>query len=211
VRTSPALFLLSVASGAVDAISFLKFGVFTSAMSGNTVVLGIAIGRGELRLGVTAAIAFAGYFVAAGLSRPICDLEGRNRRPLLILLSLEVLLLAGFVGLGLTRGVGLSGAPVIALAGMAMGVQATAARLLKTSGINTVVFTSTLTLIAGAVSEAIARHRPLTWETWRQTVSFGCYAGGAALAAFLSGFGMGVVLLPLAAVGGALAAEARLD
>jgi uncharacterized membrane protein YoaK (UPF0700 family) len=209
VRTSAVLFVLSVASGAIDAISFLKFGVFTSAMSGNTVLLGIAIGRGELRLGEAAAIAFAAYFTAAAVSRPICDLLAGTRTPLMILLSLEVLLLAGFVGFGLAQSAGLPQAPVIAFAAMAMGVQATAARLLKTAGVNTVVFTSTLTSIAGAVSEAVARHRPLMWETWRQIVSFACYGGGALAAAFLSRYGMGVAILPLVAAGGALVAEAR--
>jgi uncharacterized membrane protein YoaK (UPF0700 family) len=207
VRTSAALFLLSLTSGAIDAISFVKFGVFTSAMSGNTVLLGIAIGRGELRLGVAAAIAFAAYFTAAAVSRPVCDVQAGARTPLMILLSLEVLLLAGFVGFGLAQSAGLPGAPVIAFAAMAMGVQATAARLLKIAGVNTVVFTSTLTSIAGAVSEAVASHRPLTRETLRQVVSFGCYGGGALLAAFLSRYGMAVAILPLVAAAGALAAE----
>lgn len=202
------LFLLSVASGAIDAISFLKFAVFTSAMSGNTVLLGTALGRGEAGPAMAAAIAFVGYFAAAAMSRPISDLQGRDRRPLVILLWLEVLLLAGFVGFGLAQSAGLPEEPVIAFAAMAMGVQATAARLLKTAGVNTVVFTSTLTSIAGAVSEVVAARRPLTWETWQQIGSFACYAGGAVMAAFLSRYGMGVAGLPLAAAGGALAAEA---
>jgi uncharacterized membrane protein YoaK (UPF0700 family) len=182
------LVLLSVAAGGIDALSFFALGAFTSAMSGNTILLGLALAQGKIRAASSSLFAFAGYVlgVAAatplGVSAPHAEPPRVLRRALLV----EAALLVTFAALW-AAGVEL---PVpetlqrglLVLAGTAMGLQSATARKLNAPGVNTVVFTSTLTAIMGALSDAAwyweaRRIRP---ETWRQIAAFLFYLGGAA-------------------------------
>jgi hypothetical protein len=63
-----------------------------------------------------------------------------------------------------------------------MGLQSVTARRLDVPGVNTVVFTSTLTAIIGALADAAQYRasRPIRPETWRQIAAFLLYLGGAA-------------------------------
>lgn len=95
-RENALLFLLSSAAGSIDALSFIGYGVFTSAMSGNTVLLGIAVARLHLGPAVYSAVALAGYVLGAFVGTVFGD-AGRQLRWLLLA---EVVLLAGFAALG---------------------------------------------------------------------------------------------------------------
>jgi uncharacterized membrane protein YoaK (UPF0700 family) len=182
------LVLLSVAAGGIDALSFFALGAFTSAMSGNTILLGLALAQGKIRAASSSLFAFAGYVlgVAAatpfGVSAPHAEPARVLRRALLV----EAALLVAFAALW-AAGVEL---PVpetlqrglLVLAGTAMGLQSATARKLNAPGVNTVVFTSTLTAIMGALSDAAwyREARRIRPETWRQIAAFLFYLGGAA-------------------------------
>ena len=199
-RRSTVLLLLCVTSGAIDAISFLRFNVFTSAMSGNTVLLGIAIGQRALQPAINSGTAFVGYFCGVALATRVRSLKNPGGNHLLSLLGLEVLFVAGFAALSVAHVS--SAVTIIVLAGIGMGIQAVTARALNASGIITVVFTATLTSIAEALS-GLLFHRPLQrlpGDAWRQIASFICYLGGASLGALFSLFGPAAAVLPLASV-----------
>ena len=69
------LVLLSVAAGCVDAASFLGLGqVLPAAMTGNTVLLGLALGQAELQAALRSVVALLGFFsgvlLGASIVRP---------------------------------------------------------------------------------------------------------------------------------------------
>ena len=188
----------------MDAISFLVFGVFTSAMSGNTVVLGIAIGQQAWRVGVNAGVALIAYLIAAAVSSSV------RYRPR-VLIGAQVMLFAALCGVWLSHEATLQYAPVrfavIVLAALAMGVQAAVAQSLRLSGIITVVFTGTLTAITTAVAERmLGRTSVLSVDTKRQIASWVFYFVSAILAGFVQMRTGMAVLLPLASSGAALSA-----
>lgn len=184
MRRDAAVGLLSLAAGGTDALSLLALGVFTSAMSGNAILLGIALGQGSLSGASRSALAFGGY--AAGVA--VASAMGSRTR--LVLLA-EAVLLGTFAGLWPVQvhvirfPIALSPGflPVLtAVAGAAMGMQAQAARRMNAHGINTVVFTSTFTDIVGTLTaSALGRTaRRLTPRTIRQIGAFVLYIAGAA-------------------------------
>src|SRR5438132_6591472 len=60
------LLMLTWAAGAVDAVSYLGLGrVFTAMMTGNTVLLALAISQGEMMAVVRSALALAGFSAGA--------------------------------------------------------------------------------------------------------------------------------------------------
>jgi uncharacterized membrane protein YoaK (UPF0700 family) len=93
-RQSIGIGLLSFTAGSMDAIAFLALGdVFTSAMTGNTVLLGLAIGQGQVSAAMHSLTAFLGYAFGVALAvlplrRPACGIEQT--------VVLEALVLAGF-------------------------------------------------------------------------------------------------------------------
>ncbi|SFK24036.1 YoaK family protein [Methylocapsa palsarum] len=206
------LALLGLAAGSMDALAFFHLAaVFPSAMTGNTALLGLALGRGDLVAASSPLTAFAGFFVGAALAARI-DLAARGRpasRVVVLLLAIETGLLAAFVAgwrLGGPPSHGAGAYGLIGIASLAMGVQSAAARLVGRSGISTVVFTSTLTSIAAAVAEALDRRpRALSCAALRQAGIVLSYGAGAVLAGLLAAHKPSVVFLPLLAVLGALA------
>src|SRR4051812_41106296 len=89
-----ALGLLSFAAGSMDAIAFLALGdVFTSAMSGNTILFGLALGQGRLSAASHSLAAFAGYVIGvAGAALPLRTATRGIERTI----ALEALFLAAF-------------------------------------------------------------------------------------------------------------------
>ena len=174
------LFLLSSVAGSVDALSFINYSVFTSAMSGNTVLLGIAIGRLRCESAAYSGVALAAYVLGA-LACTIFS-GGQSLRRLRPPLLTEALLLAGFALFAFAHPAqsipNAVDAATIAFGGTAMGVQAVVARSIGAPGIPTVVFTSTLTAIAQAIGWRMVNDtRPLRAETLRQIGAFVCYRG----------------------------------
>lgn len=188
--------LLSIGAGCTDVLAFLKLGdLFTSAMTGNTALLAIALGRGHLLAAsrsLCALIGFAlGVVLATAVSNSTDALEGDRRGALRRLLPLELLLLCGCAATWSanahsTRGVVLYA--IIALSALSMGIQAVAARHSNSSGISTIVFTTNLINIVAAATRALA-HLPargnVPTRVGAHAQAFIAYAAGAAVAALL--------------------------
>jgi uncharacterized membrane protein YoaK (UPF0700 family) len=204
-RRGIALVLLSFTAGTMDAIAFLALGeVFTSAMSGNTILFGLALGQGHLTAASRSMAAFAGYvFGVAGAAVTLKAPDRGIRRTL----GLELLLLAAFAAWWVARD-GATGVPnpygLIILSAVAMGLQGGIGRAVRVTGIPTIVITSTLTaIIAGHVERALAHQRPLASPAARQQIAaFAAYLVSAVIAgiAVWSGWLAVMPLVPLAAV-----------
>jgi uncharacterized membrane protein YoaK (UPF0700 family) len=69
------LALLGFASGSMDALAFFNLGeVFPSAMTGNTALLGLALGQGDVIAASRPFIAFAGFLAGAAAAAASVDL-----------------------------------------------------------------------------------------------------------------------------------------
>ncbi|MDR3095803.1 MAG: DUF1275 domain-containing protein [Paraburkholderia sp.] len=182
------LALLSFAAGSMDAIAFFALGgVFTSAMSGNTIVLGIGIGQGHFNTALHSFTAILGYVAGVGISSLSFAKFGRGSG---WTLGVEVLFLAAFVALWIFAGTPASSLAMyslISISAIAMGLQGGIARAIGVSGIMTVIFTSTYTVLASNfVERALAGDRPLlTVMAVRRLAALAAYLGGAVIAAII--------------------------
>jgi len=150
--------LLTLATGAVDAMTFLRLGgVFSSVMTGNIVVLGASTARRDVAQCEHAALAIAGF--VAGTLAGSRLVGGANRhRPVWpqrvnLALSTELVLLLGMsVGwwLGGARPAHVDQFVVLALAASAMGVRSAAVRAVGVANLSTTYLTGTL---VGLVAE----------------------------------------------------------
>jgi uncharacterized membrane protein YoaK (UPF0700 family) len=194
------LFLLTLSSGAVDAISFLGLGkVFTAFMTGNIGFLGMAISRNA---GAPSAIAVlvsmagfaAGVYLATRIVAPpdraaAQHAEGTPRvvwpGAITFCLGLALLPHLGFVTIWLA----VSGQPgveatraLLATWALAMGMQSGAVRRLDVSGVFTTAATATYIFLIGNV----AGDRPANLERRRwfgvlASLLIGATAGGLML------------------------------
>src|SRR2546428_12258732 len=94
------LCLLAWAAGIVDAVGYLGRGrVVTAMMTGNTVLLALAVGQGESMAILRSALALAGFSVGAATGAFIVS-RGRSRDEwppsVTAAFAFEALLLAGF-------------------------------------------------------------------------------------------------------------------
>ncbi|MGW2221326.1 YoaK family protein [Nonomuraea sp. NPDC001684] len=173
---------LALAAGAVDALSFLALGqVFTANMTGNVVLLGLALGTGDtshvIRSGIaltTFCLGLAIGFTLLGGATPPGRAPPREReppeepagvpigvpvRPLVVLLAELALLVV--VAAGWTARV-LPHPALIAASGTAMGLQSAVTRWAGGPGLSTTYVTGTLTSLAGrAVGPRSGVLRPL--------------------------------------------------
>jgi uncharacterized membrane protein YoaK (UPF0700 family) len=207
-RDTATLLLLAFASATTDILAYLALSAFTSAMTGNTALLGVALGQGRAAATSSALAALLAFIVGV----VVATLLGHLRWPgaLRAALGLEVLCLALFVLVWIGSGHGPAASyKLIVLSALGMGAQIVAARRIDLPGIPTVVFTSTLTSICIAATEAVLRKRPLSADTIRQMAAFVIYLAGAALAGVLGARELGtVIFLPLIAVLAAFALQA---
>ncbi len=207
----PTLALLAFASASTDVLSFLALNeVFTSAMTGTTALLGMALGQGRALAAARALLALLGFVlgvVAGTLARGPDD----HPRALAAVLGVEALCLGLFAVLwyALDRPAGNAIVYLlIFLSALGMGVQIIAARQVNLPGIPTIVFTSTLASIVMMATDAAARRRPLPVDARHQGAVFVTYLAAAVFAGWLASRNPGVlVLLPLGAVLAALALQ----
>jgi uncharacterized membrane protein YoaK (UPF0700 family) len=139
------LAVLAASAGAVDAASFLGLDqVFTANQTGNTVLLGIAIGVGDggavLRTGVSVAAFVAGVMLGA---RALRGAPAGWTAPTARALLAQAILLAIAAALWAPLG----SAALIAIVAAAMGVQSAAALRIGVPGVATTYVTGTLTRI----------------------------------------------------------------
>ena len=157
------LVALSAAAGCVDAASYLGLDhVFTANMTGNTVLLGIALGRAEWKAALRSGVALAGFVAGVGAGALIVGRgRGDTAWPPAVTMALvfECLVLAV-----LAAGRHLSGTPpgealypLISLSAFAMGVQSAAVGRLNVASVSTTYVTGTLTSLTRRL---VSRLRP---------------------------------------------------
>jgi uncharacterized membrane protein YoaK (UPF0700 family) len=158
------LVMLSLAAGCVDAVGYLGLGqIFVANMTGNTVLLGLALGQAKGQAALRAVVALAGFIVGVAAGAAIVG-PGRERSAwspaVTAALALELVVLVAFaVGWFFAEAepAGLAVYPLIVLPSLAMGVQSAAVRRLGVPGVATTYITGTLTDLTEG---AIARLRP---------------------------------------------------
>lgn len=195
---------LAMASGVTDVATFVTLGnVFTSAMTGNTALLGIALSQGRTLLALhsfAALVGFtAGVLLGTVLSLQIPASWRRGGTVIKFLLLTELIFLASFA-----TTLSLLGPPaeglvlyaLILLSSIGMGTQGVVARCIKSPGINTIVFTSTLVNIVMSLTRRLTRRSEghgVPSETKRQILAFLAYGFGAVFAGLLVGPALSIV------------------
>lgn len=191
---------LSLAAGCVDAVGYLGLvQVFVANMTGNTVLLGLAIGQADGRDVLQAGTALTGFVLGVAAGAAIVE-RGPERAAwtpaVTAALGLEFAMLAAFAAGWLLHGADPSGVavyPSIVLSAAAMGVQSAAVRRLQVAGVSTTYITGTLTSltarVVGRLRSATPEHAedrlastgpserglPLTAEVW---LAYGVGKGG---------------------------------
>jgi uncharacterized membrane protein YoaK (UPF0700 family) len=219
LRTAAAAVLLTVASGFVDAFGLLTLGgVFTSHVTGNTVMIGVYAfaKRGNLMLRVFSVLMFLAGLILGGLAIELASRSGR--RGFALALAAEALLLTALIAILELAPGSVEGWPayaLVALSAVAMGAQNTS---LGTSGIlseYTTHITGTITRFAQHVVAWLTapRTRRSASNAEARAVLFSaalCFGFlGGALVASAMGRGARVLglLLPVAIVLGVALAD----
>ncbi len=198
-RHLPLMLALTFSTGIVDAVGYLGLDrVFTGNMTGNVVILGMAlVGAAGLPV-LGPVVALAGFLVGAALAgRALRPLEAGWARRTSLLLGLVAVLMLALAALLLLdpeppHAVALA---VTGVLGGAMGLQAGTARHVAVKDVTTVVVTSTLT---GFAADSFAGSGKGAQPLRR----------GTAVVLILAGAGAGALLLRWHLGAGLLAAGA---
>jgi uncharacterized membrane protein YoaK (UPF0700 family) len=207
---------LTFASGAADVTSFTRLGnVFTSVMTGNIVLFGLAIARGSLTLASHTAVSIAGYIAgvaggtwiahdsrAAGAAEPGAEGSRADVLPGHVnwVLLAELILLAGFAA-----GWEISGASpagwaqfcLLAVLAAAMGMQSSAVRDMGLAEVSTTYLTGTLTAL---VASLVSPGQDIPHGLRRFGVLLGLAAGASLCGLLIATAAAAVPALPLAAL-----------
>ena len=200
---------LTFGSGAADVASFTRLGdVFTSVMTGNIVLWGLAVARGSLTLASHTAVSIGGYIagVAAGTwiarwaRETSSDREGVLPSHVIWVLLGELTLLAGFaVGWEVSGSspAGWAQFGLLATLAAAMGVQSSAVNDMGLTQVSTTYLTGTLT---GLVSSLASPGQDTPQGLRRFGVLIGLVAGASLCGLFVATAADAVPALPLAAL-----------
>lgn len=178
---------LTFSTGVVDAVGFLGLDrVFTGNMTGNVVILGMAIvGADDLPV-LGPVLALVGFMAGAALGgRVLKDAEPGWTRRTTVLFSLVAVVMLGiaavlFVLDNFTEPIAVT---ITTLLGAVMGVQAATARFIAVKDVTTVVVTSTIT---GLAADSVLGSGRGTGDSSRR---------GAAVLLILAGAAAGAALL----------------
>jgi uncharacterized membrane protein YoaK (UPF0700 family) len=153
----PLLVLLTLSTGLVDAVTFLRLGhVFVANMTGNVVFLAFALGGStefSVPLSLTALVLF---LAGAAMGGRLSLRHGAHReRQVAVACALQASLVAGAFAVSVwadARGVHVKdmvpGYVMVGSLGVAMGLQNATVRSIGVPGLTTTVLTSTLTGLA---------------------------------------------------------------
>jgi uncharacterized membrane protein YoaK (UPF0700 family) len=200
---------LTFGSGAMDVASFTRLGnVFTSVMTGNIVLWGLAAAGRSVSLASHTAVSIAGYiagvalgtWVAHGFKAPDKSQDSVLPAHVHWAMLAELVLLAGFTG-----GWEATGASphrwaqfcLLAVAAAAMGVQSSAVRDMGLSDVSTTYLTGTLT---GLVSSLVSPGKDTQHGVRRFGVLFGLLAGALLSGVLVATAADAVPALPLTAL-----------
>jgi uncharacterized membrane protein YoaK (UPF0700 family) len=174
------LLALAAAAGCIDAASFLGLDqVFTANQTGNTVLLGIAVGEGDGHAIVRTAVSVAGFVVGVMLAAVVLRglANGWSRRVgAIVAVEAAVLALAGALWHPLGTVV------LIAAVAAAMGAQSAAAQRVGVPGVTTTFITGTLTRFATQLVDRRDRALPDAVPP----LAWGAYLAGAIVGGLLS-------------------------
>lgn len=139
------LVVLASMSGFMDALSFLALNVFASVLTGNTVLLGLAISSGNILNVIVPLVALTGFIGGVVLGNRLAEPDLNFQKkiwPATVTRALfvEVIVLSIFTAGGFVVGESISGLAVyvfIMLATVAMGIQSSAVRALGVPHIST--------------------------------------------------------------------------
>jgi uncharacterized membrane protein YoaK (UPF0700 family) len=154
------LVLLALLSGATDATGFLALGsAFTSVMTGNMVLVGIAAGTGDASALGLIATAIASYVTGVALGSQVAGRpqagDGLWPPAVTRALAIEFALLAGYASVWWSLGSHPSHgwyAPLLAFNAAALGVQSSAILRFGASGLSTTYLTGTLTTVVSRLT-----------------------------------------------------------
>jgi uncharacterized membrane protein YoaK (UPF0700 family) len=194
-RITLAAVLLTAGTGATDVASFTRLGgVFTSVITGNLVLLGLAVARASAGLAEHAAVSVGAYVLGVAIGARVIALAPRPGRgaaadedwppavtaALGIEFALLAVLAAGWELAG-TRPAGAGQYLLLADAAAAMGVQGAAVRGLGRGDFSTTYLTGQLTgLIAALVTPG-----KRDWPGWRQPGPLLALAAGGLISGVL--------------------------
>ena len=187
-------YVLTVGTGAMDAIGFARLGdVFTSVMTGNLVLLGVSIGSENGELAARIAIAFGAFVVGVMVGARVTATRlvepgatgfravwpsGVNRA-----LGVQLVVMTAFlIGWELSGGSPDDEAQValLLLAAVAMGVQSGAVLKIGAKGLPTTYVTGTLTNVLAEIATARRAH----WAGIGTLLSLLAGAGAAGILIF---------------------------
>ena len=144
--------VLAFTSGFVDAVAFLRLGVFASVLTGNTILVALAIDSGNIPHAAVLLLAILGYIsgvtIGARIANPTQAPEkiwpsAITKTLLIEFLALLLLAIAGFSATAKPSGPFLYS--LVALAALAMGIQSAAVQALGLPDISTTYITGTYT------------------------------------------------------------------
>jgi uncharacterized membrane protein YoaK (UPF0700 family) len=146
------LLALTMVAGSVDAISYLGLGhVFTAMMTGNTVLLGLALAQREFLAAIRSVLALLGFAIGVFIGAAIVERESKPAtwpKVVTAALGIEAVILVIFSMIWYATSLPRSAAVtylLIVLLALAMGIQSAAVRRLGVPGIATTYITGTLT------------------------------------------------------------------
>jgi uncharacterized membrane protein YoaK (UPF0700 family) len=159
--------ILTLCTGALDAVCFLRLGrVFSSVITGNLALIGIAVGEKNGGLAANGGLTLAGYAAGVVLGTAFAGTAERGQpvwpRRVTVTLAVELVILVGFSAGWLISGSHRGPATrmvLLVLAAVAMGVQTAAVRRL--GQMSTTYLTSTLTGLFAALA---TRRMPEDWQ-----------------------------------------------
>jgi uncharacterized membrane protein YoaK (UPF0700 family) len=204
---------LTFGSGAADVTSFTRLGnVFTSVMTGNIVLWGLAAALRSLTLASHTAVSIAGYiagvaggtWIAHGAKEPRAgsgsDEAGVLPAHVVWVLLAELTLLAGFAAgweVSGARPGGWAQFGLLATLAAAMGVQSSAVKDMGLTEVSTTYLTGTLT---GLVSSLVSPGQDTPHGMRRFGVLIGLAAGASLCGLLVATAADAVPVLPLAAL-----------
>ena len=197
------LVALTFAAGSVDAVALLRLDVFTAVMTGNIVLLGLAVGQGAFGNAIRSTVALVAYSVGVVVGARIVGTVAidthwspKVTRALAVEWGLQLAFVVGWLLTG-AHPDGANAATLIAFSGVAMGIQAATARALA-PGMSTTYVTGTLT---GLLSELSALGAVSGDRRRRASIVVALALGAVAGAFALSTVPLLAPAIPLAAVG----------
>lgn len=211
------LLILTVVTGVVDAVSYLTLGhVFVANMTGNVVFLGFAAGGAAGFSVITSLLAMGSFLVGAVVGgRLAIRLDGHRGRLLATAIGGEIALLCVALAVSLLSpdpGSALAVHALVALLGLAMGLQNATARRVAVPDLSTTVLTLTLaglaadSVLAGGTGANTGRRLAAT-----ASMCLGAAAGAALTLHFSVHWALSLILALLLLAGQAATRVARSD